>query len=74
MPNTRTATASSRGGGGCEVFLTETAGGLGLWDAAEHALQSFAVWEYKAFCREDNATLASPSQSRENRTQIESKC
>lgn len=46
------------------AFLTETnRGGVELYEAADAALQSWAHWEYKSFCREDNRTAASPSQN-----------
>lgn len=32
-------------------------------DAADEALQSYATWEWKTFCRESNETVESPSQN-----------
>ena len=54
---------------GClrSIFLTETAsghgGGTNLFDAADQRLQSWAYWEYKSFCREDNNSQVSQSQN-----------
>jgi len=51
------------------LFLTETVGGnqgkrhVELFDAADEGLTSWAYWEFKPFCREDNNTLHGKDQN-----------